>query len=255
MTGALLAFLGGCMPAAPVAPQPAVPVVHANDVEWQWLNPARGDQSPAAGTLWGDRDGTGATGFLLRPKDGFASPPHIHNVTYRGVVLQGALHNDDPDAADLWMPTGSFWTQPRGEAHVTAARGDALLAYIEIDEGPYLVRPVSDAFDDGSRPVNVHASNVVWVPTAGAEVAYLWGAATGPQGRFVRLGAGQSGHLAGTDLRVVVVQGTIGVPGAALAVGGYAGPTDGLHVSCTEAPCVVYVRSEGGLTVSAPTRR
>ena len=51
------------------APSP-VEVVLASEVEWNHLNPARGDKAPSAATLWGDRNGTGATGFLLRPSDG-----------------------------------------------------------------------------------------------------------------------------------------------------------------------------------------
>ena len=48
-------------------------------------------------------------------------------------------------AKEMWMPAGSFWTQPRGESHITAASGDSNVAYIEIEDGPYLVRPVDDA--------------------------------------------------------------------------------------------------------------
>ena len=125
------------------------------DVEWEKLNPARGDQSPAAATLWGDRNGTDATGFLVRFVDGFSSPPHIHNVSYRGIVIQGLVHNDDPTAAPMWMPTGSYWTQPLGGAHITSATGGTTVAYIEIEEGPYLVRPVDQATASGQHPVNV----------------------------------------------------------------------------------------------------
>jgi hypothetical protein len=67
-------------------------VVLTSEVEWTYLNPARGDKAPMAGTLWGDRSGTGPTGFLLKPKDGFQSPPHIHNVSYRGVVISCFIH-------------------------------------------------------------------------------------------------------------------------------------------------------------------
>ncbi len=37
-------------------------VVAASDVEWGWLNPLRGDKSPTAGKLWGDRTDTLASG-------------------------------------------------------------------------------------------------------------------------------------------------------------------------------------------------
>ena len=82
-------------------------VVLASEVEWEQLNPKRGDQSPQAATLWGDRNGTEATGFLVKFVDGFSSPPHIHNVSYRGVVIAGGVHNDDPEAKPMWMPAGS----------------------------------------------------------------------------------------------------------------------------------------------------
>ncbi|GAA4451586.1 DUF4437 domain-containing protein [Novipirellula rosea] len=62
-------------------------VVLASEAEWTQLNPPRGDASPQAATLWGARAGTQAMGFLVKFVDGFSSPPHIHNVTYRGVVI------------------------------------------------------------------------------------------------------------------------------------------------------------------------
>ena len=86
--------------------EPASKVVLMSEVKWEQLNPARGDNSPKAGTLWGDRKGSVPTGFLVKFVDGFSSPPHIHNVSYRGVVISGLIHNDDPDAADIWMPAG-----------------------------------------------------------------------------------------------------------------------------------------------------
>ena len=141
----------------------SVEVVLASEVQWEHLNPARGDLAPKAGTLWGDRNGTGPTGFLLRPSDGFQSPPHTHNVSYRGVVIRGLIHNDDPNADRMWMPAGSFWTQPKGGVHITAAQGRDSLAYIEIEEGPYLVLPVEKEFHSGEIPINVDESNLIWL--------------------------------------------------------------------------------------------
>ena len=119
----------------PLSIAPSVEIVLASDVEWVQLNPARGSASPQAATLWGDLKGGVATGFLAKFIDGFSSPPHIHNATYRAVVIDGYIHNDDPDAADMWMPTGSFWTQPKGEVHITAAKGANNVALVEIDRG------------------------------------------------------------------------------------------------------------------------
>lgn len=197
-------------------------VVLISEVQWEQLNPARGDQSPKAGTLWGDRSGTGPTGFLLKPVDGFKSPPHIHNVSYRGVVIRGLIHNDDPNADNMWMPAGSFWTQPKGAVHITSARGDRTLAYIEIEQGPYLVKPKNEAFDSGERPLNVDKSNLVWLDasdrklTSGHEprISFLW---VNPEeketlyGVLVKIPAGFSGKIKsrGSSFRAVIIQGRL----------------------------------------------
>ena len=133
----------------------------SSEIEWEQLNPARGDKSPQAGTVWGNRKTSVSTGFLAKFVDGFSSPAHIHNVTYRAVVIKGLVHNDDPRAGYMWMPTGSFWTQPKGEPHITSALGDENIAYVEIDNGPYLVKPINEAFETEERPVNVDANNVI----------------------------------------------------------------------------------------------
>jgi hypothetical protein len=215
--------------AAPKAEEAAgheVTIVLNSEVEWTHLNPKRGDLAPKAGTLWGNLKGTGPTGFLLKPTDGFESPPHIHNVSYRGVVIRGLIHNDDPNAADMWMPAGSFWTQPRGEVHVTAARGADSLAYIEIEAGPYLVLPSEEALDSGERPVNVDVTNIVWLNAAdltwieppgktanpnGPKIAFLWGGTQQGQlnGTLIKLPAGFDGELRspGFNFRAVVIMG------------------------------------------------
>ncbi|NND00731.1 MAG: DUF4437 domain-containing protein, partial [Gammaproteobacteria bacterium] len=127
---------------SPLLAENSSKVISFSDVKWEPLNPARGDQSPKAGTLWGDRKAAVPTGFLADFADGFSSPPHIHNATYRAVVISGSVHNDDPSATPMWMPAGSFWTQPKGESHITAAKGARNIALVEIDQGPYLVQPI-----------------------------------------------------------------------------------------------------------------
>ena len=247
-----------------------VEVVLKSEVEWQQLNPARGDKSPKAGTLWGDRNGAGPTGFLVEFTDGFSSPPHIHNVSYRGVVISGLIHNDDPDAADMWLPAGSFWTQPKGEAHITAAKGGANVAYIEIEQGPYLVLPPKEAFDSGERPVNLDASNIVWIEQPGIpasadwpKVAFLWG---NPQddrlnGTLVKLPAGFSGEIRsqGSTFRAVVIQGKprYQVPGETdaktLDPGSYfSSKGESVHRVSSQAgeESIIYVRTDGKYDVS-----
>lgn len=189
-------------------------VVHYSDINWTPLNPARGDNSPRAGTLWGDRSADVATGFLVQFKDGFSSPPHIHNVTYKGIVISGLIHNDDPSASKMWMPPVSYWTQPQGEAHITAAQGETNIAYIEIDEGPYLVRPTDQSYDNGQRPINIDASNIVWIDaTNGSQIAYLWKSEsnTHPSGTLIKLPPKFQGTLDtdNTPVKAVVIQGQL----------------------------------------------
>lgn len=250
--------------------------VPATEVTWTPLNPARGDKSPRAATLWGDRNGSEPTGFLVRFVDGFSSPPHIHNVTYRGVVIGGNVHNDDPDAKPMWMPPASFWTQPAGDVHVTAARGNTT-AYIEIDNGPYLVLPTEEAFDNGERPVNVDTSNMVWLDGSntswightektaaakGAKISFLWGS---PQhnhlnGTLVTLPTLFSGKIRshGSSLRAVVIQGKLTyqvrdeTAGKTMTPGSYFSSQGEMahQVSCDGTDdCIIYVRSKGTFNV------
>lgn len=245
-------------------------VVTASDVKWQQLNPLRGDKSPQAGTLWGNRIGPGPAGFLLKPIDGFRSPPHIHNIAYRGVVIRGLIHNDDPGAEDMWMPTGSFWTQPAGEVHITAAKGSDTLAYIEVEDG-FGVLPAKDAFQDKERPINVDVSNLIWVNhpeiTAspnGAKVAFLWGQPLEAQliGTFIKLPVGFTGkiHSQNSIFRAITIQGQLKhmVPNETnskmLEPGSYFGSKgEAVHqVSCDAgAECVLYVRTKSKFEVRA----
>ncbi|MCH2458133.1 MAG: DUF4437 domain-containing protein [Henriciella sp.] len=251
----------------------ATEIVYADDIDWGALNPARGENSPRAGNLWGDRAADGASGFLVRFNEGFASPPHIHNVTYRGVVISGEIHNDDPGAADMWLPKGSFWTQPAGEAHITAASGATNIAYVETDEGPYLVQPEEEAFDNGERPVNIETSNLVWLgadslswipvregAATSAEITFLWGqpGAASDSGYMLRLQDGFSGTLTheGRQLRAVLIDGDLDLAGAdrPLQTGGYFGMSGQASQSLTcaaEDTCLIYVRASDRFTLSA----
>ena len=242
-------------------------VVRASDVPWGALNPARGDKGPRAGALWNDRTAKTASGFLVRFADGFSSPPHTHNATYRAVVISGLIHNDDPDAAHMWMPAGSFWTQPRGENHVTAAKGSLNLALVEIDMGPYLVLPPTEAFDSGERPINVDASNIVWVKANDKdfspndpEIAYLWGSQEEGKsnGSFVKLHEGFVGtiYAHGSNFRAVVISGQLqyhGMANQSLEPGSYFSSNgEYLHnIASGETEVTIYVRTDGVFEVKA----
>ncbi|MEM1113937.1 MAG: DUF4437 domain-containing protein [Pseudomonadota bacterium] len=268
LTAALGLVISLSVHSAPAsAADSAITVVPAAEVDWQALNPARGEASPRAATLWGDRQGSAATGFLARFVEGFSSPPHIHNVTYRAVVISGLIHNDDPGAAKMWMPAGSFWTQPLGEVHITAAGGEENLALVETDGGPYLVRPTAMAFDNGERPINLHARTVVWVnhndhdlAEQGVKIAYLWGDedAGEAHGSFLRVPGTFSGSLEsrGPYLRAVVIAGRLRYKGAEiyeLPPGSYFGSVNGgTHRFAPEtAEAIVYVHAGGSFEIKA----
>ena len=198
------------------AAAPSSNAVLISEVEWQQLNPKRGDKSPKAATLWGDRNGPGASGFLLKPVDGFSSPPHVHTAYYHGVVIGGTIHNAEPSAKEMYIPPGSFWTQPEGGVHITACKGNCL-AYIEM-EGGYDVHPVENATRNETLATSLHASNITWVDppgmTASADgpkIAVLWGSPQDdqPSGTLVKLPAGLTGTMRshGSTFHAVTIQG------------------------------------------------
>jgi len=252
---------------------PTVELVPRSEVDFQPLNPLRGAASPQAGMLWGDIKADVPSGFVVKFRDGFASPPHIHNLTYRAVVISGLVHNDDPDAAYMWMEPGSFWTQPAGENHITAARGEDVVAFLDILEGPYLVKPAKEEFDNGERPINVEARNVIWLDAgdapwirgsqtlAGLQMAFLWGEARDGKlnGTFLKLPAGFSGVLdgGGDTVKGVVISGTATYKASdaqsTLAAGSYFGSDgDAKHrIACEAgAECVLYIHSIGDYTLT-----
>jgi len=232
-----------------------------------------GQPLPASGILDIAKDVP--TGAIIKFGENFSSPPHIHNITYRGIVIEGAVHNDDPDAANMWMGPGSFWSQPAGEPHITsaAAEGGATI-FLEILEGPYLVRPTEEAFDNHELPVNLDSSNVVWLSTddvtwidqpaakdntAAPQLAYLWGETSATNATFLKIPAGTSGTLESNAglLRAVTISGKtdLTVPEGStesdLVPGSYFGSETGgsYDLSCQiEDDCMLYVRAEGKYT-------
>jgi hypothetical protein len=246
-------------------------IVLSSEVPYIPLNPARGDASPRSGKLWGNIRMNEPAGMLVKFSDGFESPPHIHNITYRGVVISGEIHNDDQDAAKMWMGPGSFWTQPAGEEHITAARGEDPTIFLEILSGPYLVKPSEESFDNGELPVNVAAENMVWsgaadshwITASEAEIAFLWGSLENEDknGTAVKLKPGFNGiiNTKSPVMRAVTIKGTTAVqlsgePSAQeLAPGGYfASIGSASHkVSCqSDTDCVLYLHTEGKFEIT-----
>jgi hypothetical protein len=236
-------------------------VISTSDIQWGLLNPLRGEKSPRAADLWGDRTKGVGTGMLVKFNNGFSSPPHIHNITYRGVVIKGLMHNDDPAAATTWMPTGSFWTQPAGEEHITSANGEENLIYLEIDSGPYLVKPSKEAFDNGERPINIDQGNLVWlsindsswVNGGDAQISYLWGDTSGKNGTFVKLPAEFNGYIEGmSQLKAVLVKGMANYrwnkQGSEVKLSPssfFSSSEQGKHYLNTQSEVVLYINSMG----------
>ncbi|AWB65447.1 hypothetical protein C2869_02905 [Saccharobesus litoralis] len=239
-------------------------VITTEQVDWGYLNPLRGDKSPAAADLWGDRTQNTATGMLVKFKKGFASPPHIHNISYRGVVIKGLMHNADPHAGKMWMGPGSYWTQPAGHDHITAANSVENLIYLEIDSGPYLVKPSNHAFDNGEKPVNVDHSNLVWLdaqdikflPSNGAQVASLWQSKSSSKltGSLIKLQAGFNGTLTvnANEFKAVVISGAINyaseetkTPLKLNTASFFSSTGRFAHQVKTKQETLIYVRSDG----------
>jgi hypothetical protein len=247
-------------------------VVKRSDVKFIPLNPLRGKSGPQSGKLWGNIRKDRSSGSIVRFADGFQSPPHIHNITYRAVVIEGMVHNDDPSAAKMWMGPGSFWTQPLGEKHITAAKGENTLIFLEILSGPYLVKPAKEAFDAGERPINIEASNIIWlthddtswIKGEGPKLAYLWGRTAGNQknGTFITLPANYQGRLTTSAplLRAVTIKGETKLKpsGEAKSVSLQPGSTFSSKgkaehgLACwSVTPCMIYFHTEGRYSLKA----
>ncbi len=272
----IIGFLNACNPQKEIENKPpegidntSCKVLLSSEIVWKKLNPARGDLSPKAGTIWGDRNDTVATGFLAKFTDGFSSPPHIHNVTYRAVVIEGLIHNDDPKAEKMWMKPGSFWTQPVGESHITSAKGKENIAYVEIDHGPYLVKPINEAFDNGNRPVNIDASNIIWLSSnethwidkkSKARISFLWESthSEGLKGLFIKLSKGFNGVIEsnGEVFHSIIIRGELNykIPHSndlkVLDAGSYfSSKNKAIHTISNDTEVTIYVRTNGEIFV------
>ncbi|MDO6745585.1 DUF4437 domain-containing protein [Tenacibaculum soleae] len=239
----------------------------SSDINWEQMNPARGDKSPLAGTIWGNRKAEVPTGYIGKFVDGFSSPPHIHNVTYRAIVMKGLIHNDDPEAENMWMPVGSFWTQPAGKSHITSAKGEGTMAYIEIDNGPYLVKPTNESFDNGEHPINIDASNIVWLDNTQtnwistnnqSKMSFLWKNAEDIRGIFVKLPKNFKGNFysKGTILYGVIIEGNVDyqMPNTNsktnLDAGSYFESTgNSVHEISTTEEALIYIRTNDKIEI------
>lgn len=77
-----------------------------------------------------------------------------------------------------------------------------------------MVKPASDHFDNGERPLNLHVDNIVWQAKSNTtDIAYLWGSTVPNQlgATLIKLPANFSGKLTsnGSEFKVIIISGTI----------------------------------------------
>jgi len=145
----------------------------------------------------------------------------------------------------MWMPRGSYWTQPAGEPHVTSAKEEINTAFIEIDSGPYLVKSVNKAYDNGERPFNIHSSNITWQQAENIKVAPLWASKNGQiTGKMIQFQ--NQVNLKVNEAKLVLIQGNVTLnrqllePGSLIEVNGFGS----LAVLCQKSMnCRLYIKS------------
>ncbi len=136
---------------------------------------------------------------------------------------------------------------------------------LEIDSGPYLVKPSTEKFDNGERPVNIHRDNMVWLSeyesalVSGEDIklAHLWqNKANSTQGMLVKLSKGAKGFLFGQsdEFKAVVIQGIASYQSnetshvVKLNAGSFfSSKGEFEHLLSTESETIIYVRTDAKL--------
>ena len=143
------------------------------------------------------------------------------------------------------------------------------MAFLDIQEGPYLVKPTSEAFDNGERPVNVYKTNLVWLNAndiqwvsekSNVETAFLWGSHKENQLRaaLLKLPAGFNGKIKNLspNFRAVVISGEVTHQFSKkdtkndLQPGSYFGAEENAtSIISTAKETILYIRSNGDYEV------
>lgn len=85
----------------------------------------------------GDMTKDGLHGNYIRIPGNFASPPHIHTEDYFAVVLTGTIANGPPDATDIPLEPGSYWSQKGGENHITKCISADACTFFVVQGGKF----------------------------------------------------------------------------------------------------------------------
>ncbi|PWJ59169.1 uncharacterized protein DUF4437 [Dyadobacter jejuensis] len=131
-----------------------------------------------------------------------------------------------------------------------------------------MVKPINEAFDDGQRPINIHASNVVWLDykntswvssKSKAEISFLLNDHE-YKSLFVKLPKGYIGTFEtnGSILHSVVIQGQLsydmpqGQETKVLDAGSYFGSTENAThkvKNISNGATMLYIRTNGAVYV------
>lgn len=116
-----------------------IKLLGSSDFEWETT-----PEGVAFAALQGDRFAE-AYQALVRLPSGTVSPPHVKSANMYGVMLQGEmthyLSDENPNAARRMVP-GSYYSIPRGVAHVSACVSDAPCVAFLYQDGAFDFLPV-----------------------------------------------------------------------------------------------------------------
>ncbi|PKB00579.1 uncharacterized protein DUF4437 [Flavobacteriaceae bacterium MAR_2009_75] len=138
------------------------------------------------------------------------------------MVIKGLLHNDDENAENNGFRQVLIGNSQQAKHILPRQMVKIIWRFLDIQEGPYLVKSTSEAFDNGERPVNVDKTNLVWLNAndiewvankSNVETAFLWGSQKEKQLRatLLKLPAGFNGSVKNLspNFRAVVISGSL----------------------------------------------
>jgi hypothetical protein len=110
-------------------------VVLTSEVKWTYLNPARGDKAPMAGTLWGTPQDGQLNGTLVKLPAGFTGKIHSHASTFRAVVIQGQPLYQMPGETDVKALVPDSYFSSKGERvhQISSKVGADNIIYVRTD--------------------------------------------------------------------------------------------------------------------------
>ena len=140
------------------------------------------------------------------------------------------------------MPKISYWTQPNGHIHITSAKGKTNIAYVEIEKGPYLVKPVEDAFRESEYPYNIHANNIIWKNFKNYQEVDVWKKNDIVSGKLVKF---KRNIEFSNNNKNVVISGKVKINNHHFLSAGsyfYSENKGKVSVKCLNEECVIYVK-------------